>query len=85
VSTTAPTSPVTPSGTTAYRNLIGGKWVDARSGDTFSSVSPANHDDVIGTFPASNAADVDDAVAAAKAAFLAWSLMPAPKRGEILF
>ncbi len=71
--------------TTAYKNLIGGRWVDAKSGATFDSVSPANHDDVIGTFPASAAADVDAAVAAAKAAYPAWALMPAPKRGEILF
>jgi len=85
VSTTAPTSPATPARTTAYRNLIAGKWVDARSGKTFTSVSPANHEDVIGTFAASDAADVDEAVAAAKAAFPGWSLMPAPKRGEILF
>jgi aldehyde dehydrogenase (NAD+) len=68
-----------------YRNLIGGRWVDARSGATFTSVSPANHDEVVGTFPASGADDVDDAVEAAKRAFPAWSLMPAPKRGEILF
>ena len=85
MSTTAPTSPATPARTTAYRNLIAGKWVDARSGKTFTSVSPANHEDVIGTFAASDAADVDEAVAAAKAAFPGWSLMPAPKRGEILF
>jgi alpha-ketoglutaric semialdehyde dehydrogenase len=86
VSTTAPTSPATPgSSATSYRNLIGGKWVDARSGKTFTSVSPANHEDVIGTFAASAAPDVDAAVEAAKAAFPAWSLMPAPKRGEILF
>ncbi len=71
--------------TTTYRNLIGGKWVDARSGATFTSTSPANHDEVIGEFPASGPADVDAAVTAAKAAFGAWSLMPAPKRGEILF
>jgi acyl-CoA reductase-like NAD-dependent aldehyde dehydrogenase len=71
--------------TSTYRNLIGGKWVDARSGATFTSVSPANHDDVIGTFASSGPADVDDAVAAARAAFPAWSSMPAPKRGEILF
>jgi len=68
-----------------YRNLIGGKWVEARSGVTFTSVSPANHEEVIGTFPASAAADVDDAVAAASAAFGPWSLMPAPKRGEVIF
>jgi aldehyde dehydrogenase (NAD+) len=71
--------------TTAYKNLIGGRWVAAESGKTFDSVSPANHEDVIGTFPASGKADVDAAVAAAKAAFPVWSLMPAPKRGEILF
>ena len=68
-----------------YRNLIGGEWVDARSGATFTSVSPANHDEVIGSFPASGPADVDAAVEAAKRAFPSWSLLPAPKRGEILF
>jgi len=76
---------VSSTATTTYRNLIGGKWVDAQSGGTFTSSSPANHDEVIGEFPASGPADVDAAVAAAKAAFPAWSLMPAPKRGEILF
>ena len=86
MSTTAPTNTAAASGTTTtYHNLIGGKWVDARSGKTFTSVSPANRDDVIGTFPASGPDDVDAAVAAARAAFPAWSLMPAPKRGEILF
>jgi alpha-ketoglutaric semialdehyde dehydrogenase len=68
-----------------YRNLIGGEWRKARSGAAFTSVSPANHDDVVGEFPASGAEDVDAAVAAAKAAYPAWSGMPAPKRGEILF
>jgi acyl-CoA reductase-like NAD-dependent aldehyde dehydrogenase len=70
---------------TTYQNLIGDRWVDAKSGGTFESVSPANHEDVIGTFPASGPADVDAAVVAAKAAFPSWSLLPAPKRGEILF
>ncbi len=68
-----------------YHNLIAGEWVPARSGKTFTSTSPANRDDVIGEFAASGHEDVDAAVAAAKAAFPAWSLMPAPKRGEILF
>jgi len=71
--------------TKTYRNLIGGNWVDAKSGKTFRSVSPANHDEEIGVFPASGAEDVDAAVTAAKDAFPSWSLMPAPKRGEILF
>ncbi len=67
------------------RNLIGGRWVEARSGRTFTSVSPANHDDVVGEFSASSAEDVQAAVEAARAAFPGWSLLPAPKRGEILF
>ncbi|HEX6475505.1 MAG TPA: aldehyde dehydrogenase family protein [Candidatus Limnocylindria bacterium] len=68
-----------------HKNLIGDDWVAAKSGATFKSVNPANHDEVIGEFAASGPADVDAAVAAAKAAFPAWSMMPAPKRGEILF
>jgi acyl-CoA reductase-like NAD-dependent aldehyde dehydrogenase len=68
-----------------YRNLIGGEWVDARSGATFTSVSPANREDLVGEFAASAAVDVDAAVEAARRAFPAWSLLPAPKRGEILF
>lgn len=70
---------------TTYRNLIGDKWVAAASGKTFTSVNPANHDEIVGEFPASGPQDVDAAVRAAKAAYPAWSMMPAPKRGEILF
>ena len=36
-------------------------------------------------FPRSAAEDVDRAVEAAKEAFASWRLVPAPKRGEILF
>jgi aldehyde dehydrogenase (NAD+) len=68
-----------------YQNLIGGEWKPAASGATFSSVSPANQDDVVGEFAASSADDVNAAVDAARRAFPAWSGMPAPKRGEILF
>ena len=71
--------------TTTYRNLIGGDWRDAESGATFTSVSPADHESVIGEFAASGPADVDAAVEAARRAFPHWSATPAPKRGEILF
>jgi alpha-ketoglutaric semialdehyde dehydrogenase len=66
------------------QNFIGGAWVDAVSGDTFESTSPADGE-LIGTFPRSGADDVDRAVASAKEAFADWRLVPAPKRGEILF
>jgi acyl-CoA reductase-like NAD-dependent aldehyde dehydrogenase len=71
-------------GTKSFQNYIAGEWVDAASGETFESTSPANGD-TIGTFPKSAAEDVDRAVDAAKAAYEAWRLVPAPKRGEILF
>ena len=53
--------------TKTYRNLIGADGWTPQSGATFNSVSPANHDEVIGEFPASGPADVDAAVEAAKA------------------
>jgi acyl-CoA reductase-like NAD-dependent aldehyde dehydrogenase len=71
-------------GTKTYKNFIGGEWVDAASGDTFESTNPANGD-TIGVFPKSGPEDVDRAVEAAKKAFEEWRLVPAPKRGEILF
>jgi acyl-CoA reductase-like NAD-dependent aldehyde dehydrogenase len=71
-------------GTDLHRNFIAGEWVDATSGETFESRSPANGD-LIGTFVRSTADDVDRAVEAAKEAFRSWRLVPAPRRGEILF
>jgi aldehyde dehydrogenase (NAD+) len=71
-------------GAKTFQNYIAGEWVDAVSGETFESTSPANGD-AIGTFPRSSAEDVDRAVAAAKTAYEDWRLVPAPKRGEILF
>jgi alpha-ketoglutaric semialdehyde dehydrogenase len=67
-----------------YRNFIGGEWVNAASGETFESTSPADGE-TIGIFPRSGPEDVDRAVAAAKEAFEEWRLVPAPKRGELLF
>ena len=71
-------------GTKTFLNYIGGEWVDSASGETFESFNPASGD-TIGTFPRSTAEDVDRAVAAAKAAYEDWRLVPAPKRGEILY
>ena len=70
--------------THTFQNYIGGEWVDAASGETFDSTSPADGE-LIGTFPRSGADDVDRAVEVAKEAFAEWRLVPAPKRGEILY
>jgi aldehyde dehydrogenase (NAD+) len=67
-----------------FKNVIGGKWVEARSGKTFENRNPAHWEKVLGAFPKSGKEDVDAAVASAAAAFDAWRLMPAPKRGDIL-
>jgi aldehyde dehydrogenase (NAD+) len=68
-----------------FNNYIGGKWLSAQTGKTFENRNPANRNDLIGIFPASGQADVDDAVAAARKAFAGWRLVPAPKRGELLY
>jgi aldehyde dehydrogenase (NAD+) len=68
----------------ARANFIGGKSVPASGGETFESVSPATGE-TLASFPRSTAADVDRAVAAAKAAFEDWRLVPAPERGAMLF
>ena len=66
------------------KNLVGGEWTDAASGETFESRVPATGE-TLGVFPRSTAEDVDRAVAAAKAAFEEWRLVPAPERGNVLF
>jgi alpha-ketoglutaric semialdehyde dehydrogenase len=70
--------------TKTFQNFIGGEWADAASGESFESVSPADGES-LGTFPKSSAEDVDRAVAAAKAAYEEWRLVPAPERGNILY
>jgi aldehyde dehydrogenase (NAD+) len=67
-----------------YKNLIGGEWTDAASGETFESIVPANGE-ILGAFPKSAREDVDRAVAAAKAAYEQWRLTPAPKRADVLY
>jgi alpha-ketoglutaric semialdehyde dehydrogenase len=68
-----------------FKNYINGKWRSAEAGKAFENRNPANRHDLIGIFPASSSADVDDAVVAAKRAFRTWRLVPGPKRGELLY
>jgi phenylacetaldehyde dehydrogenase len=59
---------------TDHKLLIDGKWVAAKSGETFSVEDPAT-EEVIAHVPAGDKADIDAAVAAARRAFEAgpWS------------
>jgi aldehyde dehydrogenase (NAD+) len=52
----------------AKRMLIGGKWVEAASGRTFSSINPATGE-VLAEVAEGDAEDIDRAVAAARSAF----------------
>jgi acyl-CoA reductase-like NAD-dependent aldehyde dehydrogenase len=56
---------------TQHDNLIGGQWV---AGNSYSpNLNPSNLADVIGEYTQGDAAQVDAAVQAARAAFPAWS------------
>jgi aldehyde dehydrogenase (NAD+) len=68
-----------------FKNYVDGSWVESKSRKTFENRNPANRHDLIGLFPASSQEDVNLAVKAAKDAFARWRLVPAPKRGEILY
>ena len=62
---------------------IGGAWVAPASTGTIAVENPAT-EEVIGSVPEGTPADVDAAVAAARAAFDGWAAMPLPERGAIL-
>jgi aldehyde dehydrogenase (NAD+) len=67
-----------------FRNLVGGEWVPSASGRSFDDTNPADARDIVGRFPASNAADARAAVDAAAAAFPAWRATPISKRAKLL-
>jgi aldehyde dehydrogenase (NAD+) len=62
---------------------IDGAWVPSSGTDTMEVVDSAT-EEVIATVPAGTAADVDAAVAAAKAAFATWSTTPVDIRAKYL-
>lgn len=64
------------------RNYIGGQWVE--TGATFETRNPAT-EELIAPVAQASAREVDAAVKAAKAAYKDWRLVPAPRRGEVLF
>jgi alpha-ketoglutaric semialdehyde dehydrogenase len=68
-----------------FKNYINGEWLESKSGKTFPNINPANTDETVGHFQASNAEDVELACSAAAAAQLAWADLPATRRGEYLF
>jgi acyl-CoA reductase-like NAD-dependent aldehyde dehydrogenase len=66
--------------------LIDGEWVSASSGNTISTINPANGE-VLTKVPLADKNDVDDAVRSARAAFNGkWTTSISPaKRGELMW
>jgi alpha-ketoglutaric semialdehyde dehydrogenase len=64
-------------------NLVAGRDVPAKSGETFDKVRPADGS-VLCAAPRSGAADVADAVAAAKAAQPEWAARTPVERGQLV-
>ena len=69
-----------------HQMLIDGKWVDARSGETFSVEDPAT-EEIIAHVPAGDKADIDLAVAAARRAFETgpWSRISPAARQRLVW
>ena len=68
----------------AIQNYVGGNFVNSTTNKSMDVVSPldGNH---LSTVPLSSSKDLDDAVAAAKKAFPAWSKTPIKERVQVFF
>ena len=64
-----------------HKNLINGEWVD---GTASPNVNPSNTNEVIGQYVQASADQTRDAIAAAKAAFPAWSRSGILERHSLL-
>jgi aldehyde dehydrogenase (NAD+) len=62
---------------------IGGAWAKPATTDVIQVENPATSE-ILGTVPAGTPADVDAAVAAARAAFDGWAATPMAERGVVL-
>ena len=66
-------------------NWIGGEWQASASEHSLERRNPARLNDRVGAAPLSTRAEMDSAVAAARAAYPGWKGTPAPRRGQLLF
>jgi len=76
---------MTTTGIDVRKMLIGGEWREAAGGKTLDVVNPAT-EEVIASVPSAERADVDAAVAAARAALDGpWGQMSARERGRLIW
>ncbi|MFN8160513.1 MAG: CoA-acylating methylmalonate-semialdehyde dehydrogenase [Solirubrobacterales bacterium] len=69
--------------TPTLRNFVDGAWAEATAEDALDDTDPASGE-VLARVPLSGAADVDAAVAAARAAQPGWREVPPPQRARAL-
>ena len=67
-----------------YGLFIGGEFVPPRSGEYLKTINPAT-EEVLAAIPVAGESDIDDAVAAAGAAFKKWSRLPGAVRAKYIF
>jgi len=68
----------------ARLNYVGGAWVPAASGDTYTKPNPMRPSEAVGEFSSSSDADAEAAVGAAKGAFAEWAALPMARRAGYL-
>src|SRR5580692_7526379 len=78
-------SPKSQAAISATKLLINNRWIASESGKTFATINPATGEEICQVSEA-DAADVEKAVKAARAAFEhgAWRKLPASERGRLL-
>jgi len=70
--------------TRQMQNFINGTWKTAQSGDRFESRNPAHPAELIGVFPQSGTAEIEEAVHSANRAQESWRALGLVKRAEYL-
>ena len=65
-----------------HKNYIAGEWVEGE--DATRNVNPSDTTDIVGLYAQANAAQLDAAVVAARAAFPAWSRTTPQERHDVL-
>jgi aldehyde dehydrogenase (NAD+) len=86
MATVMPSTKLSPVAISATKLLIDNRWIPSESGRTFATVNPSTGEEIC-QIAESDAADVDRAVKAARAAFEhgPWRKMAASERGRLLF
>ena len=68
--------------TELHRNYVAGEWVEGA--DAAPNINPSDVTDVVGMYARADRAQAEKAIAAARAAFPAWSMSSVQERANLL-